>query len=162
MPKEAHIPENCLCHLKRISLRPKRGSCTATLDNILAHHAPPMCLLCLDAQIFICQLSLQTVMDTDMFAWWWCKAPLCMMVWFDQCHGNVSHDQHSWCISHHHGSAIVSLDGSWSCPEPALGSQIDRMCQCCGRQTTFGEAFSLTVFAQWDHGSKGSSVYPYS
>ena len=59
-------------------------------------------------------------------------------------------------------STIVSLRGSRSCPELALGNRTGRTCQCCGRQTTFGGAFSLTVFAWWNQGSKGSSVCPWS
>ena len=37
-----------------------------------------------------------------------------------------------------HVPTIVSLDGSWSCSESALGSRIGRTKRCmCGRQTTF-------------------------
>ena len=39
----------------------------------------------------------------------------------------------------------VSSDGSLSCPESSWGSRIGRTSRCCGRQTTFEEAFSLTV-----------------
>ena len=77
-------------------------------------------------------------------------------------HGSIPHSQlnkrwtalsyHFECFTignsiHPHsverGAAIVSLDGSWSCPGHASGSRINHSLTCPnGRQTTFEEEFS--------------------
>ena len=52
------------------------------------------------------------------------------------------------------GSAIVSLDGSWSCPGSASGSRINHSLHCPdGRQTTFEEAFSKHRYCLTESGT---------
>ena len=72
-------------------------------------------------------------------------------------HGARVYYKHIEETPHHsmRGTAIVSLDGSWSCPGNASGSRINHSLTCPdGRQTTFEEAFSkhryyLTKSGTW-------------